>query len=80
MFVVSSAERAAANKGTRNMYEALINYSASKLNHALSRLEYARKYETPVHILKWSFRVEEAAKQFAAAQKAALTHVFTVSQ
>jgi len=60
--------------------ESLINYSASKLNHALSRLEYARKYESSAHVVKWAFRVDEAAKQFAAAQKAALTHVFTVSQ
>ena len=43
-------------------------------------MEYARKYESSAHVVKWAFRVDEAAKQFAAAQKAALTHVFTVSQ
>lgn len=55
-------------------HEALINFSASKLQHALARLDYARKYETSVHVLKWAMRVDEARKQFEAANAACLAN------
>lgn len=58
-------------------YEALINLSASKLSHALARLDYARKYETSVHVFKWAMRVDEARKQFEAANAACLANTKT---
>ena len=55
-------------------YESLINFSASKLTHALARLAYARKYETSAHVAKWELRVDEAREQLEASNAACLAN------
>jgi hypothetical protein len=55
-------------------YELLINQAAATLKYNLARLDYARKYETSAHVLKWTLRVDEAREQFTAANAACLAN------
>lgn len=60
-------------------YASLVSQAAATLVYNLSRLEYARRFETSAHVARWAFKVDSARKKFEAAQRACVVDAVGVS-